>query len=96
MPFSEVGCSALSHCGHSRCALPALSWVYNRQNRGICQLEQVPMKPTLLATLKSNNYLLNCLLAMSAQDHVSSAGLEGLKGCRQSACLTQPRDGLPR
>ena len=29
---------------------------------------QVPMKPTLLATLKSNNYLLNCLLAMSAQE----------------------------
>ena len=29
---------------------------------------QVPLKPNLLATLKSNNYLLNCLVAMTAQD----------------------------
>ena len=26
------------------------------------------MKPALLATLKSNNYLLNCMLAMAAQE----------------------------
>ncbi|CAE6957502.1 DAAT [Symbiodinium natans] len=33
------------------------------------------MKPTLLATLKSNNYLLNCLLAMSAQERGGCFGI---------------------
>lgn len=36
---------------------------------------EVPMKPTLLATLKSNNYLLNCLLAMSAQERGGCYGI---------------------
>eukprot|EP00438_Fugacium_kawagutii_P012942 Skav231701 [mRNA] locus=scaffold1306:48396:57107:- [translate_table: standard] len=33
---------------------------------------EVPMKPALLATLKSNNYLLNCMLAMAAQERFSA------------------------
>jgi len=36
---------------------------------------EVPMKPTLLATLKSNNYLLNCMLAMAAQDRGGNFGI---------------------
>merc|ERR1719171_1711442 len=33
------------------------------------------MKPELLATTKSNNYMLNCLTAMAAQDNGGSFGI---------------------
>eukprot|EP00931_Biecheleriopsis_adriatica_P077593 TRINITY_DN51119_c0_g1_i1.p1 TRINITY_DN51119_c0_g1~~TRINITY_DN51119_c0_g1_i1.p1 ORF type:complete len:352 (+),score=65.51 TRINITY_DN51119_c0_g1_i1:46-1101(+) len=36
---------------------------------------EIPMKPKLLATLKSNNYLLNCMLAMAAQEKGGTFGI---------------------
>ena len=38
-------------------------------------VRDVPMKPPALATLKSNNYLLNCLTAMSAGDRGGHFGV---------------------
>lgn len=69
---------------------------------------EVPMKPTLLATLKSNNYLLNCMLAMTAQDRGGNFGInyrdDGSisEGCVANCCLvtkekvfiTPPFDGI--
>jgi 4-amino-4-deoxychorismate lyase len=39
-------------------------------------VEDVPIKPTLLAQLKSNNYMLNCLTAMSAQERGGCFGIQ--------------------
>jgi len=39
-------------------------------------LVSVPMKPPLLATIKSNNYLLNALTAMEAQDNGGTLGVQ--------------------
>ena len=36
----------------------------------------VPLKPDLLATMKSNNYLLNALVMMAAQDAGASLGVQ--------------------
>eukprot|EP00435_Cladocopium_sp_Y103_P012132 s701_g3.t1 len=69
---------------------------------------EVPMKPTLLATLKSNNYLLNCMLAMTAQDRGGNFGInyraDGTisEGCvancgivtKEKVFITPPFDGI--
>lgn len=39
------------------------------------RLSAVPMKPPLLARIKSNNYMLNCLTAMEAQSHGGKFGI---------------------
>jgi len=39
------------------------------------RLSAVPMKPPLLARIKSNNYMLNCILAMEAQAHGGKFGI---------------------
>lgn len=44
-------------------------------NEATVQLGEVPMKPPKLATMKSNNYLLNVLLAMAAQDRGGCFGI---------------------
>lgn len=36
----------------------------------------IPLKPKLLATTKSNNYMINCLAAMEAKDKGGSLGLQ--------------------
>lgn len=36
----------------------------------------IPLKPKLLATTKSNNYMINCLAAMEARDNGGSLGLQ--------------------
>lgn len=38
-------------------------------------IREVPIKPKLLATMKSNNYMLNCLLVMKAKQ---LGGYQGL------------------
>lgn len=45
--------------------------------RGVAEVtvRDVPMKPPALATLKSNNYLLNCLTAMRARDQGGHFGV---------------------
>jgi hypothetical protein len=45
--------------------------------RGVAEVtvRDVPMKPPALATLKSNNYLLNCLTAMRACDQGGHFGV---------------------
>lgn len=46
-------------------------------DKGISEVtvKGVPMKPPLLATMKSNNYLLNCLTAMEATDRGGRFGI---------------------
>ncbi|CAJ1431071.1 unnamed protein product [Effrenium voratum] len=69
---------------------------------------EVPMKPALLATLKSNNYLLNCMLAMAAQERGGRFGInirtDGTvaEGCvancgivtKDKVFITPPFDGI--
>ena len=40
----------------------------------------VPLKPDLLATMKSNNYLLNALVMMAAQDTGAQLGIQTENG----------------
>mmetsp|Transcript_69637 Transcript_69637/g.123277 ORF Transcript_69637/g.123277 Transcript_69637/m.123277 type:complete len:349 (+) Transcript_69637:40-1086(+) len=62
-------------------------------------VSEVPMKPDLLATVKSNNYMLNCLLAMAAQDKGGVFGInvraDGTvaEGCVAN-CAIVTKDGL--
>ncbi|CAJ1368899.1 unnamed protein product [Effrenium voratum] len=69
---------------------------------------EVPMKPALLATLKSNNYLLNCMLAIAAQERGGRFGInirtDGTvaEGCvancgivtKDKVFITPPFDGI--
>ena len=76
MPASEAGSTCSRNVGSDM----------TEHCSGLQSAGQVPMKPTLLATLKSNNYLLNCLLAMSAQERVLASVASTARAMSICAC----------
>jgi len=71
--FTSEGCEPAFYCvvygGLSNFEFKAISEVTVRTS-------EVPMKPPLLARVKSNNYMLNCITAMEAQKRGGKFGLQ--------------------
>lgn len=67
--FTPKGCETAFYC----IIFPAFRWPSKGHKE--VTVRSVPMKPALLAETKSNNYLLNCLTAMAAQDEGGQFGI---------------------
>lgn len=70
--FTSAGCEPAFYC-------VVFGGMPTMVSKAICEttvrLSTVPMKPPLLAQIKSNNYMLNCMTAMEAQSKGGSFGI---------------------
>lgn len=70
--FTPAGCEAAFYCVLFGARAPPSAKLTAIDE---VTVRSVPMKPPLLAELKSNNYMLNCLTAMDAQDRGGRLGI---------------------
>lgn len=74
--FTPDGCEPAFYCVAYRGGpVPSFDDSITPHNEAFIRLNEVPMKPPLLARVKSNNYMLNCLTAMEAQKKGGKFGI---------------------